>query len=118
MPRGQHPKSRSNLDRGVKFASSDGSARKGAQASAQSRAARASIAEEMRGTMTNERRNELARVLIDNMGKSPAWFQLGLRMLGELPPEQMEVSRPAEEVAQELREALEQRRREVMDIGK
>ena len=112
MPRGQNPNSRENLRKGKRFSASDDSARVNAEKSAQSRAAMASIAEEMRSILTDEKRHTLAQQLIDSMGKSPEWYKLGLRMIGELPPEHVEVSRPAEEVAQEIRDVLEQRMRE------
>lgn len=117
MPRGQNPNSLENLKKGRRFGASDDSARKSAQKSAESRAALASIAEEMRSILTDEKRRVLAQQLIDSMGKSPEWFKLGLRMLGELPPEQMEVYRPAEEVAQDIRDTLEKRMQELAEGG-
>ena len=37
------------------------------------------------------KRKVLAAKLVMNMDKSPEWYKLGLRMLGELPPEQVDV---------------------------
>ena len=40
----------------------------------------------------NARLNALAAKLVLNMEKSPEWYKLGLRMIGELPPEQMDLT--------------------------
>lgn len=115
MPRGTHPNSLANLKKGHRFDASDDSARKAARkASAEKRG----IAEEMRALADQEddkgntRRKALAAKLILNMDKSPEWYKLGLRMLGELPPEQVEVTRPAMEMAGEIRAALAERAHE------
>lgn len=95
MPRGMHPNSLANLKKGHRFDSSDDSARKAAKkASAEKRG----IAEEMRALADQEddkgntRRKALAAKLILNMDKSPEWYKLGLRILGELPAENVKVS--------------------------
>ena len=115
MPRGTHPNSLANLKKGHRFSSADDSARENAKKASSERR---SIAEEMKALLDepnkdgSTRRKALAAKLVLNMDKSPEWYKLGLRMLGELPPEQVEVSRPAEEIAQDIREALEARMRE------
>lgn len=94
MPRGTHPNSLANLKKGHRFDSADDSARIAAKkASAEKRG----IAEEMRALLDepnkdgSTRRKALAAKLVLNMDKSPEWYKLGLRMLGELPPEQMDL---------------------------
>lgn len=95
MPRGQHPNSLANLKKGHRFGSTDDSARANAvKASAERRG----IADEMRALLEepnkdgSTRRKALAARLVLNMEKSPEWYKLGLRMIGELPPEQMEMT--------------------------
>lgn len=121
MPRGTHPNSLANLKKGkaTQFGADGDSRAKAAQARGKlAQAERKGIADEMKALMDAPsedgmtRRRELAMKLVLNMDKSPEWYKLGLRMIGELPPEQVEVSRPAEEIAQEIRDVLEQRRRE------
>lgn len=119
MPRGMHPNSLANLKKGKRFGNSDDPVSNTARDNSHKAAAeRKGIADEMRAIMDAppcdgmSARQELARKLVANMDKSPEWYKLGLRMLGELPPEQVEVSRPAEEIAQDIREALEERMRE------
>lgn len=95
MPRGTHPNSLANLQKGKRFSSADDSARINA---AKSSAARRGIAEEMKllldepGKDGLARRKALAAKLVMNMEKSPEWYKLGLRMLGELPAEEVKVS--------------------------
>lgn len=121
MPRGTHPNSLANLKKGkaTQFGADGDSRAKAAQARGKlAQAERKGIADEMKALMDAPsedgmtRRRELAMKLVLNMDKSPEWYKLGLRMIGELPPEQVEVSRPAEEIAQDIRDVLEQRRRE------
>ncbi len=95
MPRGTHPNSLANLKKGKRFSSSDDSARINAiKSSAQRRA----IAEEMKMLLDepskdgSSRRKVLAAKLVTNMEKSPEWYKLGLRMLGELPAETVNVN--------------------------
>lgn len=117
MPRGQNPKSMENLKKGRRFGNGDDSATidavRAGRAGAARQAAMASLAEEMRGLLTDERRRQLALQLVDSMPKSPEWYKLGLRMLGELPPEHMEVLRPREEIAMDIMETLRRRREEL-----
>ena len=95
MPRGQHPNSLANLKKGHRFCSADGSARENARKAS---AERRDIAAEMRSLLDvedangNTRRKALAAKLVLNMEKSPEWYKLGLRMMGELPPEQTEMT--------------------------
>lgn len=95
MPRGQHPNSLANLKKGHRFGSADGSARENARKAS---AERRDIAAEMRSLLDvedangNTRRKALAAKLVLNMEKSPEWYKLGLRMMGELPPEQTEMT--------------------------
>lgn len=98
MPRGQNPNSLANLKKGHKFDSSDDLLRKKA---AEKRKEMKSIAEEMRelaSASSNDgkstRRKVLAAKLLNNMEKSPAWYELGLKVLGEMPAEQIEVKQP------------------------
>lgn len=115
MPRGQHPNSLANLKKGHRFGSADDSAREAAKRSS---AERRNLAEEMRSLLEepnkdgSTKRKVLAAKLIMNMEKSPEWYKLGLRIMGELPPEQVEVSKPAMEMADEIKTALEVRSRE------
>lgn len=121
MPRGTHPNSLANLKKGkaTQFgASGDPVADRARKNSHKAAAERKGIAEEMRALMDEPaedgtpRRKILAAKLVLNMANSPEWYKLGLKILGEMPPDQVEVSRPAEEIAQEIRDVLEQRRRE------
>lgn len=121
MPRGTHPNSLANLKKGkaTQFgARGDPVADRARENSHKAAAERKGIAEEMRALMDEPsedgtpRRKILAAKLVLNMANSPEWYKLGLKILGEMPPEQVEVSRPAEEVAQEIRDVLEQRLRE------
>lgn len=94
MPRGTHPNSLANLKKGKRFSSADDSARK---AAVKASAERRNIAEEMRALLdepenNTSRRKILAAKLVKNMEKSPEWYKLGLRMLGELPAETVNVN--------------------------
>lgn len=116
MPRGTHPNSLANLKKGKKFTSADDSARKAAKKASEERR---TIAEEMKALLEendkngNNRRKALAVRLVMNMEKSPEWYKLGLRMIGELPPEQMEISKPKAEMAEEIADVLSEREREL-----
>ncbi len=111
--RKMHPNSLANLKHGKRFGACDDSVTNEARKkSIESRRKISSFAEAMRERVDDETRKRLTDDLIDNMGKSPEWYKLGLRLLGELPPEQVEVSKPAAEMAEEIREALEVRARE------
>lgn len=121
MPRGQNPNSLANLKKGraSQFgANGDRTAKEAGIKSGEARREIHSVAEEMRAIVDEQsadgttRRKALAAKLVLNMDKSPEWYKLGLRMLGELPPEQVEVSKPAMEMAGEIQAALEERARE------
>lgn len=121
MPRGTHPNSLANLKKGkaTQFGADGDSRAKEAQAKGKLvQAERKGIAEEMKALLDepnkdgSTRRKALAAKLVLNMDKSPEWYKLDLRMLGELPPEQVEVSRPAVEMASEIEEALKAREHE------
>ena len=110
MPRGQNPNSLANLKKGraSQFgANGDRTAKEAGIKSGEARREIHSVAEEMRAIVDEQsadgttRRKALAE-----------WYKLGLRMLGELPPEQVEVSKPAMEMAGEIQAALEERARE------
>ena len=89
MPTGMN--SWENLKKGVKTRfNSEGTAKAAGKRSAEVRRELRAFAEDMREAATPERRYELR-----NMPKSPEWFKLGLRVLGELPPEQMQVQTAA-----------------------
>lgn len=99
MPRGQHPNSLANLKKGkaTQFGRTGDSAVKASEMAVRASAAKRGIAEEMRALLEepnkygSTRRKVLAAKLVMNMDKSPEWYKLGLRMLGELPPEQVDV---------------------------
>lgn len=111
--RKMHPNSLANLKRGSKFGTNaERTPKECGELSGGSRRKKSSFAEALRERMDDETRERLIDELIDNMGKSPEWYKLALRLLGELPPEQVEVSKPAAEMAEEIREALEVRARE------
>ncbi len=121
MPRGQHPNSLANLKKGraTQFGAHGDSRAKEAQAKGTLiQAERRNLVEEMRSLLEepnkdgSTKRKVLAAKLIMNMEKSPEWYKLGLRIMGELPPEQVEVSKPAMEMADEIKTALEVRSRE------
>lgn len=122
MPRGTNPNSLANLKKGkaTQFGAHGDSTAKAAQKiSAQVQGQRKSIAEEMRELLEaaddkgNTRRKALAAKLVVSMEKSPEWYKLGLRMIGELPAEQVEVSKPKVEMAEEIAAALAQRQKEL-----
>ena len=102
MPRGDNPNSRANLDKGRKFTAGDESARKASQNSKRKRRA---IAELMKRELTAEERERLARELIQKMTKSPQWCELCLKMIGEMPKEEISVS--LKKLSTEELEALE-----------
>ena len=99
MPRGQHPNSLANLKKGkaTQFGRTGDSAVKASEMAVRASAAKRGIAEEMRALLEepnkdgSTKRKVLAAKLVMNMDKSPEWYKLGLRMLGELPPEQVDV---------------------------
>lgn len=100
MPRGQNPNSLANLKKGraTKFgANGDRTAREAGIKSGESRRKVSSIAEEMKALVDepnkdgSTRRKALAAKLVLNMEKSPEWYKLGLKMLGELPPDQVNI---------------------------
>lgn len=100
MPRGQHPNSLANLKKGkaTQFGSHGDSRAKEAQAKGMLvQMERKGIAEEMRALLDepnkdgSTRRKALAAKLVLNMEKSPEWYKLGLKMLGELPPDQVDI---------------------------
>ena len=87
MPRKMHPNSLANLKRGkaTQFgANGERTAKEAGKQSGESRRALPSFAEAMRAQMNGETREKLASALIVNMPKSPEWYKLGLRMMGEL----------------------------------
>ena len=100
MPRGQHPNSLANLKKGkaTQFGRTGDSAAKASEMAVRASAAKRGIAEEMRAILDepnkdgSTRRKALAAKLVLNMDKSPEWYKLGLRMIGELPPEQTEMT--------------------------
>ena len=96
MPKGMN--SLANLEKGraTRFgANGDRTAKEAGKRSAEVRRELRALSEDMREIATPERRCELAERLLQNMPKSPEWFKLGLRVLGELPPEQMQVQTAA-----------------------
>lgn len=99
MPRGTHANSLANLKKGKRFERGDGRAAKEGHKGGIAVSAQRSIAEEMKALLEendkngNSRKKALAARLVVNMEKSPEWYKLGLRMIGEMPPEQVEVSR-------------------------
>lgn len=108
-PRGTHPNSLANLAKGRKFTASDDSARK---AAAKASAEKRSLAEEMRALLDEDtetgkpRRKALAAKLILNMEKSPEWYKLGLRIMGELPAENVNINTPDPGVMDEIRRRM------------
>ena len=87
MPRKMHPNSLANLKRGkaTQFgANGERTAKEAGKQSGESRREISSFAEAMRAQMNGETREKLASALIVNMPKSPEWYKLGLRMMGEL----------------------------------
>lgn len=124
MPKGDNPNSRANLKRGraTQFGANGGrTAREAGIKSGESRRKISSIAEEMRALLDapnkdgSTRRKTLAVKLVLNMDKSPEWYKLGLRMLGELPPDQIDVQTAAlsDEAKADLDKLLEETRGEV-----
>lgn len=114
-PRGTHPNSLANLQKGkaTQFGANGDSRAKEAQLKGkQAQAERKSLAEEMRAlldedTKTGEpRRKALAAKLILNMEKSPEWYKLGLRIMGELPAENVNINTPDPGVMDEIRRRM------------
>lgn len=95
MPRGQHPNSLANLKKGKRFQKNDEYARECGRKSTQEKRDVAALMKEVLDTPGEagaDRRKALAIKLIKNMEKSPEWFKLGLRMIGELPAEEVKVT--------------------------
>ena len=100
MPRGQHPNSLANLKKGkaTQFGKTGDSAARASAAGVKSHQEHRNIAEEMKALLDepnkdgSTHRKALAAKLVLNMEKSPEWYKLGLRMMGELPPEQTEMT--------------------------
>lgn len=123
MPRGQHPNSLANLKKGkaTQFGRTGDSAAKASEMAVRASAAKRGIAEEMRALLDepnkdgSTRRKALAAKLVLNMEKSPEWYKLGLRMLGELPPEQIDVKTTtlSDEAKAELDKLLEETKGEI-----
>lgn len=123
MPRGQHPNSLANLKKGkaTQFGRTGDSAAKASEMAVRASAAKRGIAEEMRALLDepnkdgSTRRKALAAKLVLNMEKSPEWYKLGLRMLGELPPEQIDVKTTtlSDDAKAELDKLLEETKGEI-----
>lgn len=123
MPRGQHPNSLANLKKGkaTQFGRTGDSAVKASEMAVRASAAKRGIAEEMRALLDepnkdgSTRRKALAAKLVLNMEKSPEWYKLGLRMIGELPPEQIDVKTTtlSDEAKAELDKLLEETKGEI-----
>ncbi len=119
MPRKMHPNSLANLKRGkaTQFGScGDSVANQARENSHKAAAARRTIAEEMQTIMKGEGTpGKLAAQLVQNMSKSPEWYKLGLRMLGELPPEQVDIRATAlsTEAQEQLDKLLDETRGDI-----
>lgn len=117
MPRGQHPNSLANLKKGKRFSASDGSAKANAEKSVEARRNVKSFQTIVSDYLTQndgDLKDALARRLIKQAGEGNlSALQYVVKLIGEEPADRVEVSRPAEEVAQELRDVLEQRAREI-----
>ena len=124
MPRGKNPNSLANLKKGraSQFgANGDRTAKEAGIKSGEARREIHSVAEEMRAIVDEQsadgttRRKALAAKLVLNMGKSPEWYKLGLRMLGELPPDQIDVKTTtlSDEAKAELDKLLEETKGEI-----
>lgn len=117
MPRGQHPNSLANLKKGKRFSASDGSAKANAEKSVEARRNVKSFQTIVSDYLTQNDgafKDALAKRLIKMAAEGNlSALQYVVKIIGEEPADRVEVSRPAEEVAQELRDALEQRAREI-----
>lgn len=100
MPRGTNPNSLANLKKGkaTQFGATGDAAARASAAGVKSHQERRNIAEEMKALLDepnkdgSTKRKVLAAKLVMNMDKSPEWYKLGLRILGELPAENVKVS--------------------------
>lgn len=124
MPRGQNPNSLANLKKGraTQFGANGGrTAKEAGIKSGEARREMASIAEEMKALLDepnkdgSTRRKTLAAKLVLNMDKSPEWYKLGLKMIGELPPDQIDVKTTtlSDEAKAELDKLLEETKGEI-----
>lgn len=118
MPRGMHPNSLANLKKGkaTQFgANGVQTAREAGRHSGESRRGISTFSEAMRGQMNGDNRQKLTSALIANMAKSPEWYKLGLRMLGELPPEQVDIRAAAlsTEAQEQLDKLLDETRGDI-----
>lgn len=96
-------------------------AKEAARRSAEVRGEKKLIAEEMRRLASERnkdgisRRTALAAKLLLNMEKSPQWYELGLKLLGEMPAEKHEVvvdtpdSEATESMVEEFRKRVKER---------
>lgn len=100
MPRGTHPNSLANLKRGkaTQFGSGGSRANEAQRMGTMAQQERRGIADEMRALLDepnkdgSTKRKALATKLILNMDKSPEWYKLGLKMMGELPPDEVKAT--------------------------
>lgn len=95
MKRGTHPNSLANLKKGkaTQFGPRGDPVADAARANSHKSATeRMCIGDAMVSIMDDKRRREIAEKIVQNMDKSPEWCKLALRMLGELPPEQTELT--------------------------
>lgn len=102
-----------NLKKGqaTQFGANGGrSAKEAGIKSGKARRAYSLLADEMRAYIDEHGlRKHLAETLLNNMAKSPKWCELGLQVLGELPPKKIAVaSSISAEAAAELEKMVKE----------
>lgn len=91
MPRGEHPNSRANLKKGKKFTAE--TARINGEKGRAAHVEMKSIAEELKEMLSetdekgNTRRKLMAAIALKNAKDNSKWFELMLKLAGEMPPE-------------------------------
>ena len=114
MPRGEHPNSRANLKKGKKFTAE--TARINGEKGRAAQLEMKSIAEELKEMLSetdekgNTRRKLMAAIALKNAKDNSKWFELMLKLAGEMPPEVQVInlnapdSEDTERMLNELRE--------------
>lgn len=119
MPRGEHPNSRANLKKGNKATEFKKGDKRAVECARKGRAAQLemkSIAEELKEMLSetdekgNTRRKLMAAIALKNAKDNSKWFELMLKLAGEMPPEVQVInlnapdSKDTERMLNELRE--------------
>ena len=121
MPRGEHPNSRANLNpekgKGTRFKKNDARAVECGRKSGGARREMKSISEELKDMLSetdkdgNTRRKLMASIAIKNAKNSSKWFELMLKLAGEMPADVqiINIDKPDSEDVQAMLKELHSR---------